>query len=40
MATRVGKAMHKLGYRKQEDRKLPERFYYEKLQGSQEGDDE
>jgi putative DNA primase/helicase len=39
-ATRVGKAMRKLGYRKQEDRKLPERFYYEKLQGSQEGDDE
>jgi putative DNA primase/helicase len=39
MATRVGKAMHKLGWRKVEDRKIAERFFYEKRQGSDEGDE-
>lgn len=38
MATRIGKAMHKLGYEKFEDKTLPERFRYEKRQSVEEGD--
>lgn len=40
MAVRVGRAMHKLGYVKVEDRSLPERFFYKKLQGPEQGDDD
>lgn len=39
MATRVGKALHKLGYDKDEDKSIPERFFYTKRQSSEEGDD-
>lgn len=37
MATRVGKALHRLGYVKDEDKSLPERFFYTKRQDD-EGD--
>lgn len=37
MATRVGRCMRKLGYLKRECKALPERFYYEKGQSSDEG---
>lgn len=40
MATRVGAAMRKLGYRRIEDKSLPDRFRYEKRQSSEEGDDD
>jgi len=41
MATRVGKAMHRLGYDKiDKGSAIPERFVYEKLQSSDEGDAE
>jgi putative DNA primase/helicase len=40
MATRIGKAMHKLGWEKiDKGSALPERFCYEKRQSSEEGDD-
>ena len=37
MATRVGRCMRKLGFVKREDKALPDRFYYEKGQSSDEG---
>jgi len=38
MAVRVGRALHKLGYIKIEDKSLPERFRYEKRQGQEQDD--
>ena len=39
-ATRVGRALIKLGYRKIEDKSLPDRFYYVKRPAGDKGDDE
>jgi hypothetical protein len=39
MATRVGKAMHRSAMSKDEDKNIPERFFYTKRQSSDEGDE-